>query len=277
MQRVVLVLVGIMLVSFGLAALFGVFLPGAGMGIVSEDINSEEVFTAAGLERMVVETVSTKVFLIPVDGEEITVHFHGWARGSAGSMPELRAVKTADSLRINIDYPMNVNFLSTRELRLDIYIPKDYSGELSVQTVSGSVEVADLDLRKFRFKSVSGGLRAENFSAQEGIYESTSGKISVRGLAGQARVNTVSGNILLAYKEFAHDIDIKSTSGDARVELPEESEFSLSARTVSGKVNTGFPITLEGDSRNVTGVVGSGEHRITTSTVSGDILIQPVR
>lgn len=276
LQKVVLVLLGIMLVSFGSAALLGLNLQG--VNIVSKTIDSEEVYALEGVEGIFVETISTDVTFIPVEGEEIRVHFHGTARGNSSSIPELRTVKTGSNLRIMIEHPsfVNIGFMSTN-VKLDIYMPKSFGGEMVASTVSGNVVIQDLDLQKFRFKAVSGNLRAEAFTAADAIFETISGDIRVQGFAGDARVDVVSGDVFLNYKEYANDINIKSTSGTARLELPDDSEFEFSLRTVSGKISTGFPISLEGDSKNLHGSVGSGQHRITASTVSGNVEIRPVK
>ncbi len=277
LQKVVLVLVGIMLVSFGLAALLGLTLPGG--SIVSTTIDSEEVYTADGVEGIFVETISTDVNFIPVEGDEIRVHFHGTARGSLSSIPELRTVKTGNNLRITIEHKpfVNIGFMSTRNVKLDIYIPKSFGGEIVANTVSGDVDIRELDLQKFRFKAVSGKLQAEVFTAERAVLESVSGNIRVQNFMGDVQVDVVSGNVFLGFKEFANDVSIKSTSGDARLELPADAEFEVALRTVSGKVNTGFPISLEGDKRNMYGTVGAGQHRITMSSVSGNVEIKPVR
>jgi lia operon protein LiaG len=277
LQKVVLVLVGIMLVSFGLAALLGLTLPGG--SIVSTTIDSQEVYTAVDVEGIFVETISTDMNFIPVEGDEIRVHFHGIARGSLGSIPELRTVKTGNNLRIMIEHKpfVNIGFMSTRNVKLDIYIPRSFGGEIVANSVSGDVDIRELDLQKFRFKAVSGKLQAEVFTAERAVLESVSGNIRVEDFRGDVQVDVVSGNVFLGFKEFANDVSIKSTSGDARLELPADAEFEISLRTVSGKVNTGFPISLDGDNRNMYGTVGAGQHRIIMSSVSGNVEIKPVR
>jgi lia operon protein LiaG len=84
-------------------------------------------------------------------------------------------------------------------------------------------------------------------------------------------IATVSGDVYIE-QEDSSNMNVRVTSGDIEINLSEDAQFFLNAKTVSGHIENTFPIKITSSGRrNLEGVVGSDEKQIDVSTTSGDI------
>ena len=68
---------------------------------------------------------------------------------------------------------------------------------------------------------------------------------------------------------------VATTSGEIYVKLPADAGFILGARSVSGKINCAFPVTVTDSNQrnNLKGTVGDGKCNISLTSTSGNINI----
>ena len=92
---------------------------------------------------------------------------------------------------------------------------------------------------------------------------------------GNLKADSVSGDINVSYRIFDNNIDVKTISGEVKIDLPQNAEFYLKTNTVSGEVVARFPITIISFNKmnQLEGTVGTGDNRIIVDTVSGDIYL----
>lgn len=150
--------------------------------------------------------------------------------------------------------------------------------KLSARSVSGDVEVR--------------GLRGPVEAA------SVSGDVHVSS-ASEVRANSVSGNVYAALGRIpANGLSFHSVSGDVTLELPSGTDADFSARTLSGEIDSDFPLTVEGRGRrdrddddddrgwprvrvrvghDMRARLGRGGPELSVSTVSGDINLRRAR
>jgi lia operon protein LiaG len=109
---------------------------------------------------------------------------------------------------------------------------------------------------------------------------SVSGDITMDHLhASSVHASTVSGDVDVRVDELTGSGDLKfnSVSGDVTLEVPREFGADLSMATVSGDINSDFPITLGNgrmSRRALNARIGSGGRRLDVSTVSGDLKLR---
>ncbi|MDQ6831101.1 MAG: DUF4097 domain-containing protein [Gemmatimonadota bacterium] len=140
---------------------------------------------------------------------------------------------------------------------LEVRIPAGM--RVSAGSVSGNVHVtgAEGDLR---VHSVSGDVQVESSRATSFVASSVSGDVSVKAtsLTGSGRLSA------------------KSVSGNITLELPKDFAADVRMTTVSGDLQSDFPMTLEGRQtrRGLEGKIGSGGRDLQLSTVSGNVRIR---
>ncbi len=288
-KRLSLFLTIIMIASFSLSIIFF-----AGSGVTwaefwsfnnlnesnpkyKDSINREELFGLEDIHRINVNTVSSNINFLKEDRDDIKVVFNGHMASSANTdLPIMITEKTGNTLDVRIKYPSGINFgVSSLNINIDIFLPEDFSRNIDIKTTSGNVNVDELDINTLYFNTVSGSLRAEKLYTEQSTTDTTSGNIKINNFKGSLDHKSISGDLNVIYTEFHNDIKIKTTSGDNEIRLPEDSDFYLSTKSVSGDINCEFPLTLEGkiDKKNIIGRVGEGINNISASTVSGDVSI----
>lgn len=267
-----LAIIGISGLSLGLALLSNV--PGTRLSNRVRPVQAEESVSAAGVEAVKVESVSTDVVWRTSSNGQLTARLTGEASGEA---PRLEVNRTGNQVLVALRYPRHsvISFGHTiNRLTLEVYVPATRISSVEVGTISGDVRLDSLTAGDFRFHSVSGSLDSAKLTTDGASLSSTSGDVRVEGLSNQAKVSTVSGDIELGYTPAGEGLNVKSTSGEVRLDLPAEAQFTLEAHSTSGQIGSAFPVTVVGSARErrqLNGVVGGGGPRVVVETVSGDV------
>ena len=147
------------------------------------------------------------------------------------------------------------------EMRLEVAVPTN--AIVRPSTVSGNIDLT----------GAHGDISAN----------SVSGDITLDRLhATSVRVNTVSGDIDVGVDELTGtgDFNFHSVSGDIQLNVPRAFGAELSMSTVSGNIDSDFPITLGNgrmSRRRVNARIGAGGRRLDVSTVSGDLKIRSAK
>lgn len=239
-------------------------------------VNQEEIINITDISNITVSTVSVPIKLYVVEGtDELKAHYHGSVQTN-GTPPELEVKQSGNKIvvRENRSQKINMGF-NFENLSMDIYLPKQYQNELSLNSISGEVVMDELQLREIEAETVSGKISLDGAILERGFFKSTSGKIEINHYLGELRGETVSGHIAVVLAGLEDEIAINSISGKINVVLPSDSSFELMAKSTSGKITNDFPMTINGKSKSNTleGIVGKGEHDLELKTTSGDINI----
>lgn len=166
---------------------------------------------------------------------------------------------------------------------------------LSIKTASGDAQVNDLKFRELFFKSASGDLDAGDLDGQLVHAESASGDLQLTGrfdtvqaatasgeieVGEQARVlqcSSASGDIEVRTEIMPDQLEVSSKSGDCEVAIPDGQGFSLRFSTVSGELDTGFPLVGPLGSRSGEAMyLDGGGRSYRMSSVSGDLTLRPL-
>ena len=179
-------------------------------------------------------------------------------------------------------------------VRVKIYIPADFHGDVTVASQSGSVKSSETwMLRQMTVRSISGGIKLEQVDASMISIRTTSGTIRVEELNGTVKLHSVSGalrcgqisgsgefkttsgGIQLGFEEICGSVTATSVSGGIRVGVPDDVGLQVELTTMSGGIHTVFDRHLNFQRRRkATGLVGSAPfHPLTVRTTSGGIHI----
>jgi hypothetical protein len=122
-------------------------------------------------------------------------------------------------------------------------------------------------------RTVNGDIEGDELQS-DSLARSVNGsvKLSTTGLATAATVNG-SVNVTLGRADWPDGADFKTVNGGITVTLPSVIDADLRADTVNGSITSDFPVTVNGtiSPRRLYGMVGSGGHSLTLSTVNGSI------
>lgn len=203
---------------------------------------------------------------------------------------------------------------SSFESYIEIYIPQDYtdslslhstsgtinseivlnlSGDFSVDTTSGVVEVSNTKASNVKATSTNGSLSFENIDADEiniqttnattsmnqingaNNYHSKGGKLTASGLSGSGSFNASGeGSIDISFVDVTSDISAYSKNGTLLVTLPSGLDFKFSATTKEGSIDTSFTDQLAITDNTAAGTVGaSPEIAVKLETRNGDIKV----
>ncbi|MCH7762407.1 MAG: hypothetical protein IIB95_01535 [Candidatus Marinimicrobia bacterium] len=159
---------------------------------------------------------------------------------------------------------------------------EDIRGNIELRTSGGDIEVEDVD-GNFYGKTSGGDIDLESVNGQVEIYTSA-GSIKGFDLAGSIQAETSSGEIEI-YKIWntkldRHDIDLITSHGNIKLNIPREFPSTINAR-ISGhkssyEIVSDFPISITTDFNNIYGhfVNGDGTYTIELQTRNGDINIE---
>jgi DUF4097 and DUF4098 domain-containing protein YvlB len=101
------------------------------------------------------------------------------------------------------------------------------------------------------------------------------GAVTANDLESEALLVTVSGNVTVETTEIAEaarDLTFAAVSGSIDVEVPSNTNAVVEAGTVSGTIDSDFPLT--GPDNDKTGILGTGGPTLFLGTVSGNIRLR---
>lgn len=225
------------------------------------------------LDRMIIEQKGNKVI--------IRAETEGKKKKNA---PIIRC-----DLKIYTPYNSSVNIdLGSSDLNL-----KDIEGNISITSVSGDINI-DSQARKMAVQSISGDIdiygsarRFEGVSISGEIrvngdfpsikVQTTSGELRYKGsLLEHASVYSTSGEVRISCTKLeGSHIEIGTVSGNARLEIPENSSVELQLKSVNGSLsaNTRNYDSIISEKRELLLRRSDGDSMIYIETLSGEIKI----
>lgn len=258
---------------------------------VGAPITEKETIKYDNTKEILIDSSSSDVFVIPEDRDNIYVEFETYEKG--------QYLEIRDGSRVEIKTRSDLDFgitLGGTDYRLYVYVPREYSQELTVDLSSGDVHIDNMDLEVIDLHLSSGDVKLNNINANSIVADLSSGDIVFDNVTcKRLETDLSSGNIEL--ERFIGDIKGKSSSGDINVEYIDkmgnidyrlssgevvidyrhvevDGEFDLS--TSSGDIEMDMSLDeyerLEED--RVVGSNGKKTYQIVIDTSSGDITIK---
>lgn len=250
------------------------------------DVDEEKSAPVSDVKNIIVNTISEDINFIMTDSNEAKAHFYGkFSSNKKDYKPEFVVKSEAGTLTIEIRHESFINFSYNSNIKLDIYLPKSFSGDLNISTVSSRVEIDEMNLESFKCTTTSGDLNARLVNSNTAEFKTISGKANISGKyesfsfnstsgdfktdginAGEAKFNTNSGRISISGE--IGDLEMKSTSGDMSAALTGTKDCRFS--TISGR------ISAAGVPGNADITTTSGDINLDYSTFDNDITIKTI-
>ena len=166
-------------------------------------------------------------------------------------------------------------------------------GQLSVKTANGDAQVNDLGCQELLFHSASGDLDGTGINSVSVAANTASGDVQLTGVFGTVKVGTASGDVTLTgsvrelrcssasgdveaeLQQVPEQLELGSKSGDCEVVMPDGQGFTLQFSTVSGELDSDFPLVGPIGKRSGEAIYLDGGGRVfRVSSVSGDIMLR---
>lgn len=268
-----IIVIGVIVIIMGILGLSSL--------ITLREINEEKLFNMEEINEIQVNMTSEPVHIIRTESSnEIKFHLYG------KSAQEIKLVSEINNKTVVVGAKRQHKAPMPEDMFWEIYIPKEYGGNLSIKILSGSVKMDSFHLANFTLSTSSGKLEAEKLNAEKITINTSSGKLNIKKLdakeleitglsasinideciAKEARMETTSGSITLknssgnfnlkgqsgkvmvAYSDFEdQNINIVTKLGSVTLELPRTAEFFIEAKTSTGRLQSDFPINTMGN------------------------------
>lgn len=292
-------------IVIGLICLFVVSLIGAGIVYATNEdadlfqtitVNKEKSYSIENVNKIKIGTASADLKIHLVDGDEVSLKYHGKINCLLCNINnKLETNKKGDT----ITFEPSSNYIGLvvySNLIMDLYLPKEYQEsiiidvmssdiylenlslkKLSIETVSGDIELKDIITKEeLSLNTVSGDIELEKISANI-VFDTTSGNVEAWEIAGNFIGETVSGDVEVSIINDNFITDIATVSGDVIVALKENVDFDFTINTVSGDIEIKYRYLVNkyNDDDKVAGTVGNdSNNNVKIKTISGDILLK---
>lgn len=233
-----------------------------------------DVFTWSGTlangQRLEVLDINGGIDVSPAAGNAVNVRAEKTVRRGSASDVEIKVEQEAGGIvvctlyrRGDGSFPSGCRDTSKREgsnwknsdVRVQYAIQMPALASLTAKTVNGAISVrglnADVDAN-----TVNGDVNVET--------------------TGRAQAKTVNGKVEAKIGKLDQDTTFSTVNGRIVVSMGAAVNAEVEVATVNGKIETDFPITIQGkmSSRKLQGRIGSGGPRLRLNTVNGGIRIE---
>jgi len=136
---------------------------------------------------------------------------------------------------------------------------------LSIDTVSGDINVRDISASTLDLDSTSGAITIAGVydsvelnsvsgritlvpGTRAGIVnvDTVSGRVEASGTFERITTSSVSGNVSITSKQVPSSLKAGSVSGNITITLPDDAVLSVNHSSVSGRISSDLPMTMEG-------------------------------
>lgn len=278
MKRFVLILVGIMLISFGIAGitLRNYLHPGYWQQQRVEK-NYEKPLDVQDIKKIVVICDSANVEITTTDEPQGKATYYAASLSNNITLPFLEVKASEGVLTVEVIAQRSFTIgIGTLSQRLELLIPTQYAEALDVEVKYGNVQLGDLRVNDCSLRGESGNFDISGLSAKNANITVRHGNVKLNDFCGDLTLENSSGETVIDYAEYASNrLEIQTKHGDIKLKLPATAQFSLDANIEHGEIKCAFPITVQGaNSHNrLQGRVGEGTGNIKVSASSGNIEI----
>lgn len=221
------------------------------------------VTAANGPARLHVDVASGDPAVVTVeDGVLIVRHEPQTWVGGLGT----KRAECVVTLTVPPDTPVVLSTVSA-----DLVVAGVQAG-VSATTVSGAITATDV-AGEMNFKSVSGDVEVQPVDGDM-VLNTVSGNATVSGRVSRLTGRAVSGDLTFDLDHEAR-ASITTVSGEVLMRVPASASVRLDFTTMSGKLDSAFPVAGTSGKRHLAGLVGGNEQAppVEVRTMSGDIAL----
>jgi DUF4097 and DUF4098 domain-containing protein YvlB len=205
--------------------------------------------------------------------DEVEIKAVKTARGSKENLGKvtIEVSAAAGSVKVETVYPKFRNLRVS--VAYEIKVPENVRLE-DVRTTNGDMVISGR-LSDVKAGSTNGDVRLDSASGRCEI-GTTNGDIHLTNARGPVNAHTTNGGVHLTLEKVEAEISARTTNGSITLRASGDLNAELKARTTNGRIQTDFPITVQGlvsSRRSLEGKLGTGGPLIDLHTTNGGITI----
>ncbi|TCJ04738.1 LiaG family protein [Cytobacillus praedii] len=157
---------------------------------------------------------------------------------------------------------------------LDFEGPSNELEQLKIDMSSGKVDLTNVTAKEFIHKGSSGMIDIDTLITDSGTIDMSSGKIKINNYQGKLDAEVSSGQLDVQLNKLVNDIQLRASSGQIKLDLPDDADFKLDGEMSSGYIDIDLPLTDKVvEKKKIKGIMGSGKHSIDVNITSGMVKI----
>lgn len=147
----------------------------------------------------------------------------------------------------------------------------DITGEITLRTSGGRIEIRDLS-GAIDARTSGGSIDAQHISGTAEL-RTSGGNINLGNISAKLTAHTSGGGIRASLDRFDEDVNLRTSGGNIRIEIPDTENLDLELR--GQRVNIELRnFTGEAERNNIKGYVGSGGSMLSARTSGGSVSVK---
>ncbi|MEJ7615816.1 MAG: DUF4097 family beta strand repeat-containing protein [Pyrinomonadaceae bacterium] len=247
----------------------------AAMSIQAQDFQKSYQVGPDG--TLSVKNASGNITITGSDGSAIIVN--AYKEGRDRDRVEIEDLSSGNNVDVRAKYPERCSNDCNASVRFDVQVPRQTRINIDkVSTASGDIKVNAVQGR-VHLSTASGDVQVRDVVGSVNA-SSASGDVEVFNVSGAVSAQTASGDVRveIARLEGSESMKFSTASGDVHVRMPSNLEADVEMSTVSGKVETDFPIEVKeqryGPGSNARGRIGNASRSLRMSSASGNVSLK---
>lgn len=240
-----------------------------------EYIRKEQKIAIDDIQKINLDFKSSDLNVFFTEDSEIRVVQYSYKELNEDELFQVNTSSSNVTISENKKPRFHIFYIGFMEQSLyDVYLPKTYMGSLNIKAVSGNIEVNDsLKFEDFTVSTTSGDIKMGNIQAKNIKIDSisgdiklqqldsdvielktvsgdifiesakgkteaktTSGNIEIQKIEGSVELTSISGDVKSEDFKVLEESKVKTTSGNVKMYLNQESNCEIQTKTVSGNV-----------------------------------------
>ena len=176
--------------------------------------------------------------------------------------------------------------LFTDSPTLDVYLPSVVYEQVTINSTTGRVEIADFSINDLQIEVTTGGIELSDIVGNVNVrtstgritatrmvgehlhFRATTGAINLSDLTGDVDAQTSTGRITFENATIAQNVNLQTTTGGVNVNLETEPENAMFSLTTTTGGTTVFGNNSGGQQ------FGDGRYEVTLRTTTGRITVE---
>lgn len=238
----------------------------------------EKASSVNGVMTIAIETTQTNIRVVRVEAmNDLAVTLEG--RFPRSDLEPLQVSRSGDRLVVHVDeghLEWGQFDDENHNSELSLVLPRQFSGNVEITTVSGDTRVSDLSLSALTWKSVSGSLEAHSGEMHIVKLSSVSGDVDYQAESLELGLNVTSGHAHIVLRGLEHitagKYDLQTTSGLIDCAVAPQASLRLSLSSFTGEATSSVPLKTSMHSGGASeGEMNGGGGELRMRAVSGSV------